>query len=222
MARAYRTTAKNLAGMTFGKLSAIEQTRVDTKLVWSCRCSCGVDTLVSAANLLRGNTRSCGCLRHETTFRHGATINGTATKEYSAWTAMRRRCENPKNPKFHRYGARGISVCARWTYFENFLADMGPCPAGLTLERSDNDRGYEPGNCRWATYSEQNHNTSQNRYLTYGGQTRCIQDWCKQTGMTRNDINRRLRKGWPDEKILTTPVHRRAPRLRLASSVENI
>jgi hypothetical protein len=85
---------------------------------------------------------------------HGMT--GTAT--YQCWLDMRRRCRNLRRKDFHNYGGRGITVCARWADFAKFLADMGERPAGLTLDRIDNDGAYEPSNCRWATYSEQNMN----------------------------------------------------------------
>lgn len=139
-------------------------------------------------------------------FRHGATTHNSVSKEYAVWASMRRRCDNPRNPSYPRYGARGITVCERWTRFENFIADMGPCPVGLTLERIDNAKGYEPSNCKWATYGEQNRNTSQTRWMTLNGVTMCMQDWCHRTGLTRNTINSRIRLGWSVERILTTPV----------------
>lgn len=138
--------------------------------------------------------------------RHGATTKHTMSKEYAAWAAMHRRCDNPRNPNFPRYGGRGIAVCDRWARFDEFFADMGPCPPGLTLERIDNSKGYEPNNCKWATYSEQNRNTSQTRWMTFDGVTMCMQDWCTRTGLSRNTINGRLKMGWPVERILTTPV----------------
>lgn len=76
---------------------------------------------------------------------------------------MIQRCTNPNNPAWRLYGGRGITVCARWRDFPAFLADMGERPNGLTLDRIDNDRGYEPGNCRWATWSEQRSNQRRNQ-----------------------------------------------------------
>lgn len=90
---------------------------------------------------------------------HGHTISRAPSRTYVTWSHMIQRCTNPKRPAYARYGGRGITVCDRWLKFENFLADMGERPDGKTLDRFPNNKGnYEPGNCRWATVTEQNQN----------------------------------------------------------------
>ncbi len=103
-----------------------------------------------AGSLKSGNTKACGCL-HKT---HGMSEHPL----YSVWGQMKERCQKPTNQAYKNYGGRGISVCERWESFENFLFDIGIPPKGLTLERMDNDGNYEPGNCKWATRSEQRAN----------------------------------------------------------------
>ena len=90
--------------------------------------------------------------------KHGHNRNGKRSPEYRAWGHMKDRCQNPNDKSYHNYGSRGIKVCERWQDFRNFFADMGARPSGLTLERMDNDGNYEPGNCKWASYKEQNNN----------------------------------------------------------------
>lgn len=93
------------------------------------------------------------------------------------------RCENPQSNRFYTHGARGIKVCDRWKEFDNFFADMGAKPEGLTLERVNNDGDYEPSNCRWATYTEQSRNTRRNFYIDFRGERRCLSEWCELLGL---------------------------------------
>jgi hypothetical protein len=122
---------------------------------------------------------------------------------------MLQRCTNPKNPSFERYGGRGITVCERWRDFAAFQADMGEPPAGLTLDRKDNDLGYQPENCRWATDAEQTRNTRRNRRLTLDGRTQCMSDWARELGIRQQLISRRLSDGWPVERALAKDDGRR-------------
>lgn len=106
---------------------------------------------------------------------------------------MLRRCHEPTYPQFADYGGRGITVCDRWQVFENFLADMGHCPKGLTLEREDNDKGYEPNNCRWATRAEQQRNRRNTIRVLVAGKSLCLRDACS-TDAHYQAILRRMRK----------------------------
>lgn len=145
-------------GDVFDRLTVIEFAGRDAKrnAKWLCRCACDKTVAVYQFNLTNGKTGSCGCRKRDAVTKHGKHLSRT----YVSWQHMKTRCSDPKHPSFHRYGGRGISVCERWLSFENFLADMGERPAGRTLDRVDNDRGYEPGNCRWATPKEQVNNRS--------------------------------------------------------------
>lgn len=86
-------------------------------------------------------------------------LSSSYSREYTVWRNMKNRCSNPRYHAFHRYGGRGIKVCERWLHnFEAFLQDLGPCPLGLTLERINNDQGYTPQNCKWASWKDQYEN----------------------------------------------------------------
>jgi hypothetical protein len=150
--------------------------------------------------------------------QHGHAANRYGRKrspEYNSWIAIKYRCENPKNKDFARYGGRGIKVCERWRKsFEAFLADMGPKPTRWhMLERADNDKGYEPENCRWATIAEQTRNRGglrSNRRVTIKGQTMCMADASKLTGIPIKTIHNRLNRGLPDEEACSPFDCRRA------------
>lgn len=121
----------------------------------NCLCDCGNAFTVSYSALQTGNTKSCGCIRQENIRTLNASHRMSNTPEYTSWRGMMDRCSNSNHSRYHRYGGRGITVCERWHSFENFLTDMGKRPPKLTLDRIDNDKNYEPGNCRWTTYKEQ-------------------------------------------------------------------
>lgn len=116
---------------------------------------------------------------------------------------MKDRCLRREHIHYKKYGGRGITVCERWMKFENFLADMGERPAGKTLDRINNDKGYCPENCRWATPKEQSRNTHKNHNLTFNGQTKTITEWAELTGLLKTTIKERLRRGWTIEEVLT-------------------
>lgn len=129
----------------------------------------------------------------------------TGTKAYTAWHAMMRRCYEPKHQAFKNYGARGITVCERWHDFATFYSDMGPRPAGMTLDREHNDGPYAPWNCRWSPWRDQQRNRRSNRLLTVGGRTATLTEWAEESGLQVGTLWRRLKQGWPVERAVQTP-----------------
>lgn len=125
--------------------------------LWQCACGGRVEAAIT--RVVNGYTRSCGCLARERGSLVNRTHGGKGTREYRQWIGAKNRCFNRNCKDFHRYGGRGISMCDEWRHsFGRFIADMGPCPAGLTLDRKLVDGDYTPENCRWATPKEQANN----------------------------------------------------------------
>jgi len=151
---------KDLMSQRFGRLVAIgkEGRNERREIVWLCLCDCGGLVKVGSSRLRGGYTQSCGCLQKDTSRKENTTHGKSYTRIYSIWRTMLTRCNNSSHESYLNYGARGIQVCERWKIFENFLADMGEPPDGLTLDRIDVNGNYEPGNCQWATWIEQNNN----------------------------------------------------------------
>lgn len=154
----------NLMGKRFGKLTVIEKTHIDNcrELCWICLCDCGQTTKpIRSTDLRRGCTKSCGCFRKENqrkkVLKHGL----EHTRIYRIWSGMRSRCYSPANRMYRCYGGRGITICDEWkddiTAFHKWAMANG-YRDDLTIDRINNDGNYEPSNCRWATYSQQNKN----------------------------------------------------------------
>lgn len=187
-----------MIGQTFGKLTVVERAESGKRgqSRWRCRCECGKTTMSWANGLKRGRVLSCGCGRA----KHGH----AGTPEYQAWANMNHRCYDLTIPDYVNYGARGIKVCDRWrNSVDAFVVDMGPRPPGTTLDRIDNSKGYEPGNCRWATRTEQNRNRRSVRAITFMGRTQLLSDWAAELGLNASTISMRLDAyGWTLERAL--------------------
>ena len=133
---------------------------------------------------------------------HGQRKSGT----YLSWTLMKQRCLNKNAPDYAVYGGKGITICKQWLKFINFYADMGDRPTGLTLERIDNEKGYKPNNCRWASRRDQSINRSITRWITFNGETLCVTDWARRYGLSKARLFQRLEAGWSIKKALITPL----------------
>lgn len=218
---------KDITGQTFNQLTAIELAgkTVEGRALWLCKCSCGQMTIVQGKYLRSGHTRSCGCLigKHKGPISLGRThgmsnrrTHGMSkTRIYRIWQGMLQRCMNPNTPGYESYGGRGITVCETWQHdFEAFYKDVGEPPSiHHSLDRIDNDLGYSPENCRWATQKEQTRNTRQNITITYDGRTQCISAWEEELGMRRCTLHVRIvQHGWSIERAFTQPVKKYPPR----------
>jgi len=213
---------KSLVGKHFTRLVVIKRAPNKpgcAKVRWLCACTCGTVVAVQADSLVSNHTKSCGCLHKERAAMcnttHGHAKPGAHSVTYNAWVRMRSRCYCATNNDYHHYGGRGIVVCKRWRIsFENFLADMGERPQGLSLERMNNSGNYTPTNCKWATQTEQVHNRRPNHnahMLTCYGETKCVAAWVRDSrvaALNLSDVTllARLRRGWSSKKTLTTKL----------------
>lgn len=200
--------ALDLTGKVFDRLTVLYPTGADAKQqrLWKCRCSCGVEVVRRASRLNKGHRISCGCLRDEgnglrmTT--HGQ-ASGDKSPCYRSWISMKARCTNPTNPRWQQYGGRGITYDPSWEKFENFHADMGERPYGLTLDRKNNNGDYTKANCRWSTLVEQARNKSNNLLITAAGRTQALSAWCSELNLPYARVYKRLVEyGWSPEDAL--------------------
>lgn len=141
-----------------------------------------------------------------TGYKHGYARPDARDPAYRSWESARARCRNPNNPDYIHYGARGIAFSPLWDRFEDFLADMGPRPRGKTLDRIDTNAGYEPGNCRWATSSQQARNKRGGLRVLFDGQTMTIAELSERTGAPYQRLHERIvRRGWEVGRAVSEP-----------------
>jgi hypothetical protein len=201
----------SLVGQTFGIRLVVADTGRRTasgSVVWrSCCVECGDEKELIARELRKVKYPSCGCIPLPGPRKHGA----CESREYKAWCAMRRRCDDRRSKNYARYGGAGITYDPRWRVFLNFFADLGSCPPCYTLERRNNAVGYMPGNCYWADRKAQANNVSRNRHLEWNGEQRTMAQWADDPrlvalGITYFMLRARLNVlKWSVEKAMTTP-----------------
>lgn len=129
---------------------------------------------------------------------------------YSIYIGMKERCSNPRHYAYSNYGGRGISYCEDWQIFQNFKtwAESSGYADNLTLDRIDVNGNYEPSNCRWSTFKEQQNNRTNNHFIEYNGELKTLQQWGEVFGIKWTTLYKRLQSGWDIEKALTTPVRK--------------
>lgn len=191
---------EDLIGRVFGKLTVVN--RVGNRSTWHCVCECGNEVDVSEYNLLHGKYKSCGCITKERLASKGF----TNTKLHGVWAGMKSRCSYNKHIDYEWYQAKGITVCEEWkNSFKTFhdWAMTHGYKEGLSLERIDNNKGYCPENCRWATPKEQANNRSTNINITYNGETKTLKQWAESLGINYHCLYARVRtKGIPFEEAI--------------------
>jgi hypothetical protein len=206
---------KSLIGLRFGRLVVFEDAgnKCGNRHFWRCRCDCGTIKDVRSSNLKTGTAKSCGCLKLEVSrsrIRHGLLKHGISHQVYNAWHNMVYRCSHPESSVGKDYAGRGIKVCKAWLHSPGaFARDMGPRPAGYSLDRIDNNGNYEPTNCRWTTRAVQNRNSRRNRFYTVRGITGCLKDLSRIFKVRDCTIVHRLDNlHWDVEKAFLTPTGR--------------
>lgn len=210
-----KSNKADLSGRLFGRWTVIQEAAPvkrqggGIRRHWFCRCACGVTRSVPQACLTHGESRSCGCLSKELAAELCLSRNTThglsGSPEYGIWVNMKTRCLNPGVDAFRHYGGRGIAMCDEWRHsFQKFFEYVGPRPSiRHSIERIDNNRGYEPGNVSWALPIVQGSNKRNNVRLSAKGETLILAEWARRSGLDPEAIRKRLKSGWPVERAVS-------------------
>ena len=197
-------------GDRFGRLTVIrEAERQYGHRYILVRCDCGNEKTVNLGSLVKGSSKSCGCFRKEyisdRNYKHGFTYrNNDKERLYNIWMGIKRRCCDTDDKGYHNCGGRGITVCDEWlndySSFRTWSYENGYTDE-LTIDRINNDAGYDPDNCRWVSMEIQSNNTRVNHRVTYKGETHTLAEWGRITGIKSDLIGARIKKGLPLDQV---------------------
>lgn len=200
----------DLSGRRFNNLIVIKRAYVKNGLIyWECLCDCGKTTYVSGGNLRSGQVKSCGCLRHKTSYnrRH----NMSKTKLYKIWAGIKNRCYNAKLASYKNYGGRGIRMCDEWIDTPDVFFDWALSHGyedNLSIERIDVNGNYCPENCTWIPKEDQAKNRRSCYNITYNNRTQNLQQWCDELNLPYKLVhNRMFKMGWSFERSILEKCH---------------
>lgn len=219
---------EELIGKNYGRLTVLSLERIEPCIVkttgkqngWNyyllCGCECGNTCVVSYKNLKRKHTTSCGCYKKENTIKRNkekfSTAGGASVGKYKRlyyiYRGMLNRCYKPSCKEYQYYGIRGITVCDEWqgeqgfSNFKNWALNNN-YQDDLEIERKDNDKGYYPENCKWATRTEQMRNTRRSKIIEYNGETKTLSEWCEILNLNYARVEARLRLGHTPEEAFS-------------------
>ena len=213
--------AKDVSGVRFGRLVALRRTENgpsgDTRWVCLCDCDATREVTVPVSGMVAGRTKSCGCLKRETSRASRLSHGKSGSRAYRSWVGAKDRCYNHLSAKWKDYGGRGITMCTGWRFNSSaFFADMGDPPEGTSLDRIDVNGHYSCGkcddcaarglaaNCRWATPKEQMRNTRRNAVVVAHGSSATIAEWSERTGVDASAIHARVARGLVGEDAVST------------------
>ena len=211
----------DLTGQRFGRLTVVSRSKNNkhNEVCWNCSCICQNVKTIRGKSLTSGKTQSCGCFHNEISsnqckknnknlFKHGD-IN---SRLYNIWHGMKQRTMNTKNKYYNDYGGRGITVCDEWKkdfiVFKKWALQNGYSD-NLTIDRKNNNKGYNPENCRWADMKTQNNNTRSNNLITFNDKIQTLSQWADELRIERSILKYRLNHGWGIEKTFKTPVKKK-------------
>ena len=195
----------DISGMKFNRLEVLykAEERYHSSSLWVCRCDCGTIKKVTYSRLVHGTVKSCGCLIADSTRERHTTHGLTHHPLFITWGSMKKRCYNPNDKRYNRYGGRGIKICDEWLDFQTFYdwAIAHGYKKGLSIERKNVDGNYEPDNCCWITIQEQARNRSNTRWVEYKDKKYCASEFARMMGTTPNIMRNRLNHGLSGDEI---------------------